>query len=98
MIPDDVRKVAREYANEWRRDWQHCLGGNSALEAAFEAAILAERERCAGIAEQYTCNNCGALAGDEACCEDPQWDDVPYENIAAAIRQPGGAEGAPAHD
>lgn len=52
-IPDDVMKAAYDAALDYRND-KACdpIHNDDALQIAFARAILAERERCAKIADR----------------------------------------------
>lgn len=53
-IPDDVMKAAYDAALDCRND-KACdpIHNDDALQLAFARAILAERERCAAVAERF---------------------------------------------
>ena len=59
-IPDDVMKAAYDAALDYRND-KACdpIHNDDALQIAFARAILAERERCAKLADRYAANNKG---------------------------------------
>lgn len=42
LMPDVTdQQKAREYADDWKRNWEHCRGSHTALVAAFADAIRA---------------------------------------------------------
>lgn len=80
-IPEDIMREARE------------LFDGYSMETVMVAAraILAERERCAQIAEAPRCNTCGAVRqpnSDDDCCPWPDLETSSRDDIAAVIRSP----------
>jgi hypothetical protein len=77
-IPEDIKRVARGIGEDWFGIGHH---DSYMLAAQIEAAVSAERERCAGVVPALARNN---------DCDDP-WENgwnFALDAVSIAIRSP----------